>query len=100
MSVPIKRITQKSGFKVLLAGLIGIVAGYLPQIIEVIEFPKPWDGLVPIFIGMVVAILKLIQEQLTNPSVRAVDVPLRAGMTVTKPDGKPIRFTPEGKVVK
>lgn len=100
MSVPVKPFRQKSGFKVLLVGFIGVVAGYLPQIVDVIQFPKPWDGIVPILLGFFVAILKLVQEQLTHPSISAFDVAMKTGASVVSRSEDPIRFTSQGKVVK
>ena len=76
-TVRAKSITQKSGFKVIFAASIGILIGYVPQVIGVFDFQRPWDGLVPIFMAFLIAILKLVQEYLSNPSVAANNVPAR-----------------------
>lgn len=74
-TVHAKTFIQRSGFKTLIAGFIGVLVGYLPEIVGILNLSPPWDGIVPIFVGFVVALLKLVQEFLTQPSVEARNVP-------------------------
>lgn len=71
--VKAKTNRERSWFRVTLAGgtvaIIAIIAEYLLKIADVLALPEPWDSLVPLLIGLAVAVAKGLQEQTRNPSV-------------------------------
>lgn len=90
MKLATKTISERSGTKVLLAALIGLVAGYVPEIVNLFDYPGVWEQLVPILSSFVVALLMLLREQLTDKSVAVKNLP--ASLTPVNPkSGLPIR---------
>lgn len=59
---------------VILAALVLVLEQVLSAL-DVLQIPKPWNGVIALVLGCVLSILRLLQSQSQNPSVSASSLP-------------------------
>lgn len=73
----LKTLWQRSGLKLMVAGLLGWLAISLPEWVGLLELPGPWDAIVAKAAGLAAEVILLLRLMVTQPSIDARALPAR-----------------------
>lgn len=82
----LKTLWQRSGLKLMVAGLLGWLAVSLPEWVGLLNLPGPWDAIVAKAAGLAVEVLLLLRLMVTQPSIDARSLPARVVAEMPRTD--------------